>query len=150
MFIRQFRNSDAEAISAIILENLKDINSQHYSDSTITNLIAEFQPEKLIAHAENELIVVADLYDELIGTATINIKEGMFGTVFVKPEYHGKGLGKKLMRSLEELLKESGKTKFELHASVTAVKFYEKIGYHNNGKVQDKYYGESFKMSKEL
>ncbi|OGN99316.1 MAG: GNAT family acetyltransferase [Chloroflexi bacterium RBG_13_51_52] len=56
----------------------------------------------------------------------------------VDPEYRHRGLGRKMMEALEEKLLEMGcpKLNLQVYADNTgAVKFYERIGYKNDGVV---------------
>jgi predicted GNAT family N-acyltransferase len=59
------------------------------------------------------------------------------GRVAVLRELRGRGLGARLMRSLEVALIERGATKLELGAQIDAVPFYEKLGYMPVGDVFD-------------
>ncbi|MFH5803248.1 GNAT family N-acetyltransferase [Alienimonas sp. DA493] len=51
----------------------------------------------------------------------------------VRPEAHGRGLGRRLMEAVERDLKGRGFVNVTLHARATAVGFYEKLGYRRVG-----------------
>lgn len=52
----------------------------------------------------------------------------------VSEKYQGKGAGRHLMQGIESALVEKGFQHLELHARVTAVPFYQKLGYRVTGE----------------
>lgn len=55
-------------------------------------------------------------------------------TIFVLPEYHGKGIGSKIIETLEQDELFMRAKRIEIPASITATGFYKKFGYdHKNG-----------------
>ena len=149
MIIRQLKNSDASAASKVIIKNLREINAKYYPAKVIKKMVKLYTPERIIAIARENLFLVAEEFDEhIIGTATIS--NNFFGSVFVSPEYHGRGVGAKLMKTLEKLAKSRGKTEVILHASINAVEFYEKQGYQKIRQVEDIKFGNSYEMQKNL
>ncbi|MHA1672909.1 MAG: GNAT family N-acetyltransferase [Promethearchaeota archaeon] len=148
MITRQFRTIDASAVSALIIADLKQINSKFYPEDVIKRMINLYTPRRIIQTAQSQLVLVAEMFDEIVGTATIS--HNFFGSVFTRPDLHGKGVGTKLMDTLERLTKQNGMTEVKLHASINAVKFYEKRGFEIIGTVNDVKFGESYEMVKEL
>jgi GNAT superfamily N-acetyltransferase len=59
----------------------------------------------------------------------VDAEAGQIRYMGVHPGQHGKGLGKKVIRYLEEKAIENGRKKMILHARINAVKFYESCGY---------------------
>ena len=53
----------------------------------------------------------------------------MIGRVVVLPEYHKKGLGKRVMREAESWLSELGFTRAVVESRDVAVGFYQRLGY---------------------
>ncbi len=60
--------------------------------------------------------------------------QGKLGRVAVLPEYRGQGLGREIMRRLEGLARERGLPAVWCHAQVTALVFYQKLGYEEVGE----------------
>ena len=52
----------------------------------------------------------------------------------VHPEYQEKGCGRRIIDGLERYLTAGGVTHFSMHARMSAVGFYEKLGYTRIGK----------------
>ena len=59
------------------------------------------------------------------------------GRMAVIDDARGKGLGRALLRLLENEARRRGATRFTLHAQVSARRFYEKAGYEALGSVFD-------------
>ncbi len=148
MIVRQFRDNDANQISTLIIQCLRDVNSKYYPATVIDRMITLYTPEKIIERSKTQLILVAEEMDEVCGTATVS--ENYFGSVFVRPKLHRSGIGNKLMDSLERLIKSNGMTQVILHASINAVAFYEQRGYKKIKQVEDEIFGKSFEMVKQL
>lgn len=51
----------------------------------------------------------------------------------VKAGYEGQGVGRRILISLEDVLATRGVMKLSLHARISAVGFYEKLGYARSG-----------------
>lgn len=52
----------------------------------------------------------------------------------VRPDYQGKGCGRQVMVDLEARLTANGITHFSMHARMSAVGFYERLGYSKVGE----------------
>jgi len=80
------------------------------------------------------------LFDErgsLIGCAIAVLLPGLAAKVrqmAVAQERRGQGCGRQIMSGIEAYLAERGCTRVELHARVSAVGFYEKLGYIAEGE----------------
>jgi len=77
---------------------------------------------------------------ESVGTARLihlSGGRGQIGRMAVLEAHRGKGIGTKLLRTLIHQGRGSGIREFELHAQVTALPFYEKIGFQAYGDIYD-------------
>jgi len=134
MVIRRFKNKDANAVSALIGRNFLEVSSKDYPIEEMEKKALVFSPDKIKERAtKGHMYVVCD-GNIVVGTGTISdywgsSTESILLTIFVLPEYHGKGIGKKIIKALEndELFMRS--TRIEVCASITACGFYEKCGY---------------------
>ena len=60
--------------------------------------------------------------------------ESILLTIFVLPDYQGKGIGKQIIRTLERDEYFLRAKRIEIPASITAIEFYKKMGYdYKNG-----------------
>ena len=71
-------------------------------------------------------IVVKD-DDKIIGTGTI--VGNYISKIYIKPKYHGCGIGKLIVKYLEDKAKSNGVKTIFLASNVYAEKFYIKLGY---------------------
>ncbi|GAB4214889.1 MAG: GNAT family N-acetyltransferase [Synechococcales cyanobacterium] len=68
--------------------------------------------------------------DKAVGTGRIDLqKHGKIGRLAVLKAYRGQGVGRLLMEALETLARQHGIPSIQLSAQVTALPFYEKLGY---------------------
>lgn len=82
-------------------------------------------------------VMVMDEADECVGVSRLQFispTEAQVRFMGVRDDQQGKGLGKKLMKYLEEKAKEKGATKIVLQARENAVDFYLSIGYSKKEK----------------
>jgi predicted GNAT family N-acyltransferase len=75
-----------------------------------------------------------------IGTARLHINDdglGQIGRMAVLSPFRNKGLGRQIMKALIETAKSKGVSSLVLHAQVSAIPFYEKLGFVANGPIYD-------------
>lgn len=80
----------------------------------------------------DHVMVIDDETHEILGVArmqTNTLTQGQVRCVAVTPHVQGKGVGKLLMKYLEELAHQKGIKEIVLDARENAVKFYLSIGY---------------------
>ncbi|MEE1172161.1 MAG: GNAT family N-acetyltransferase [Ruminococcus sp.] len=139
MKIRRFAENDAEKVSAMIIRTLKTTNSKDYSEEAIKTLEKQLQPSHILERAGWTHFYVVEENDTIIGCGAIgpywgSETESSLFTIFVLPDYQGKGVGRKIIEALEQdecFLKAK---RVEIPASITAVNFYRKMGYeYKNG-----------------
>jgi N-acetylglutamate synthase-like GNAT family acetyltransferase len=129
--IREFLIGDEKDIGKIIYRNFDEVNSKDYPQEIIETLKASFTLENIISNANNREMFVAQDENQILGTASL----GRFGddfyalTVFINPDYHKQGIGKKLMGRVEKKAEENGAHKILVPASITAERFYLNLGY---------------------
>ena len=146
--VRKFKDDDALEASDLIRKTLSAVNSKFYPISVIKYMCNEFSPNFLIDLSKEREFFVAIEKSKIIGTITII--NDYIGTVFVNPEYHCKGIGTKLMQTIENIAKERKIEKLRLQSSINAVDFYKKLGYKEGEKSQSEEYGVTYEMSKAL
>jgi predicted GNAT family N-acyltransferase len=73
--------------------------------------------------------------DRPVGTARVDLDyDGKIGRVAVLAEYRGRGIGIRLLESVERIAREWGLESTWLNAQAGAVSFYEKLGYRLEGE----------------
>lgn len=96
--------------------------------------------------APNSFRLIAKDGDKVVGTATLlrDEEKNKLSTIYVLPEYQGKGIGKMLWLGLKEKLDNTKKTIVQVAVyNKNAIAFYEKLGFKDNGK---RWSDEKFRM----
>jgi predicted GNAT family N-acyltransferase len=90
-------------------------------------------PGSEVNDAESSCIhVVAEVDDRLVGCVILRPDKdgaGQLMQMAVAPEFHGRGVGRKLVWRLEAHCLGAGIRRIYMHARVVAQPFYEKLGY---------------------
>ncbi len=139
MEIRLFQAEDARQIAQVIARTLRVSNSGDYSQERLETIIASQSAEVITERAKHEHIYVACEHSRVIGCGAIaaywgSLTESILLTIFVLPEYQGKGIGRQLVETLERDEYFLRARRIEIPASITAVEFYKKMGYsYKNG-----------------
>lgn len=142
MDIRKFKKNDAKEVSALIIKTLRITNIKDYSSEYIENNVKAFQPEDIVKRAGwTHFYVVCD-EDKIVGCGAIGPHwgkkdESSLFTVFVLPEYQGKGIGRKIIDTLEQDEYFLRAKRIEIPASITATPFYLKMGYDYKGGISE-------------
>lgn len=78
------------------------------------------------------------LDDTLVGgliLAPVNNEEIRMMQVAVVSKYQGEGVGRELVRYAEKRAKEAGYSRIIMHAMLSVVNFYERMGFHQEGEI---------------
>ena len=139
--IVEYKEKYLEQISNVIIQDLLTVNSNDYGIERVKKMAEDFTVEKLQnSLSKRKKVFVALIDDNVVGTAGIDKSwysddEYWILTVFVKPENHGQGIGKKLIEKVEEYATTLPVKKLIIPASITAHEFYYKLGYkYKDGK----------------
>ncbi len=139
MKIRMFKLEDAAELEKLIAKTMKTTNSQDYSMEYIDANILSHSAEVLIERAkQGHMYVVCDEL-RIVGCGAIadywgSKTESILLTIFVLPEYQGKGIGRQIIEILEQDEYFLRAKRIEIPSSITAVGFYKKMGYdYKNG-----------------
>ncbi len=139
MRIRRFQDADAEEVSTLITTTLRTTNSKDYSSEYIENDVRAFQPQNVLKRAEWTHFYVACEGEKIVGCGAIGpywgkADESSLFTIFVLPECQRKGIGRKIIETLEQDEYFLRAKRIEIPASITGTPFYRKMGYdYKNG-----------------
>ena len=148
ILIRLFENSDSHEAAQIIKRNLFKVNIRDYDKKVIQKIAKDLTPRKLRHMKKQRIFFVASKGGHIVGT--IMLQNSSISEVFVDPDLHNMHIGSSLMEHVESLALEKNIAQLNLHASLTAVGFYEKRGYKRVKKVDDPEYGTTWYMTKSL
>jgi GNAT superfamily N-acetyltransferase len=125
--IRAAGPSDAEAISFMIIRALRETNAQDYPPQVIVAVAENFSPEHVAAQIAVRQAYVAVIDDVIVGTASLQGR--VVRSVYVDPNYQGKGVGARLMDAIERLARKQNVVTLSVPSSITAQAFYQHRGY---------------------
>lgn len=134
MIIRRFLPEDAKEVSDLIVKTLKEVNIKDYSREYIENTTKRLQPKDILERSTwTHFYVVCD-EKQIVGCGAIGPywdyeKESSLFTLFVHPKYQRKGIGRKIIETLEQDEYFLNSVRIEVPASITATPFYLKMGY---------------------
>ena len=148
MLLREFQAKDAKAVSDVIRKTMRISNSRDYSPEILEPLIEYFSPEKVLLLSKERICLIAETENQIVGTAAIENVE--LCTFFVHPDFQGKGVGSLLLKEIEKIAVENKIEIIRFASSLTAVSFYEKMGYQKNGADKTETAGRQIGMEKKL
>lgn len=149
MRIREYANKDAEEVSALVVKNLLEVNTKDYPYDLMAELVGFYSPGSMNAAALKKEVFVGVERERIVATAAL-VNDGWIHDVFVDTEWHGKGIGRSMMAYLERLAKSRHVRVITLPSSLTAVSFYQKIGYKSLKKSVSREGVTEVLMEKEL
>ena len=139
MNIRRFEQQDAEAVSALVIKTIRISNVKDYPADLMEEVVKSQQPENILERAGWTHMYVVKDDGMIIGVGAIGPywgkeDESSLFTIFVLPEYQGKGVGRLIMETLEKDEFFLRAKRIEIPSSITALNFYKKFGYdHKKG-----------------
>ena len=133
--VRRIEDSDAKAVSDLIRKTISISNKKDYPEDIMDQLIEIETPEHVLERASWTHFYVVLEGDDIIGCGAIGPywgkeDESSLFTIFVDPDYQGKGIGRLIMETLEKDEYFLRARRIEIPASITGVPFYLKMGYH--------------------
>ena len=153
MIIRRFRENDAEKVSSMIIRTERITNSKDYSEEWINAFEKRVQPSLILERAGWTHFYVVEDNDTIIGCGAIgpywgSETESSLFSIFVLPEYQCKGIGRKIVETLERDEFFLRAKRIEVAASITAVNFYRKLGYDYKNGVDRPDKGLNYRLEK--
>lgn len=135
MYIRNFEINDAIKLEQIIEKNLRGISSQDYSAEEIDFMIKTHNEKAVKERARfSHMYVACDDNGEVLGCGAIasyfgSKEESILTYIYVHPEYHTRGIGTKIVNTLEQDIYFTKSKRIEIPATINSHEFYKKLGY---------------------
>ena len=106
MKVRRFKEEDAQEVRNLIVRNFLEVNSKDYGISAMEKLAKAYDAEKVLNVASYAHMYVFEFDGKIIGTGSISSfweseTESILLSIFVLPEFHGKGVGRKIINILD-------------------------------------------------
>ena len=134
MIIRRLREQDAQAVSDLIITTIRISNVGDYPADLMEELVKTQTPEHILQRASWTHFYVAEDEDAIIGCGAIGPywgkeDESSLFSIFVHPDYQGKGIGRAIVETLEKDEYALRARRIEIPASITGLPFYQRMGY---------------------
>ena len=127
--IRKARQEDKEAIWRVHGGAIRGTCASHYSREVIEIWAGRLRPEKYAEAIDKYDFFVAEEDGVVVGFGELGWEAGAIQGLYVSPDVAGRGVGRKLLRTLEERARAYGLKSLRLTSSLNAVPFYERAGF---------------------
>lgn len=144
MQIRPLRLEDPDEVSAgleLIHLSIRALSTEHYSAKTIEKIVQLYEkPSSLFGTIfVAEWQVPDSQRTQLVGVASAQFYLGAFGNinaVFTHPDFVHRGIGRKLVETLEHAALDQNIKIMTVTSSLTAVGFYQKLDYQYQNRTK--------------
>jgi N-acetylglutamate synthase-like GNAT family acetyltransferase len=133
--IRKANVNDVEQIKLLLERNFDGVMSEFHSESVLTKFKSHNSVESLTSQLKWKSIYIAEQGGEVIATGAFvnfgNAAEPKYSisNLYVKPELHSTGVGRRLFDRLFQDAKEQNADTFHVPSSINAIGVYEKMGF---------------------
>ena len=151
--IRRFKNGDEDGVVNVIHRTSLEVNIRDYPKKAMEALVDKVTPEFVLKRAIDFHMYVITNEDNIIGVGAVgpywnSLTESSLFNLFILLEYEGKGLGRKLIETLEQDEYYKRADRIEVSSSISALEFYRYFGYgfKKLGNITDS--GGDYKLEK--
>ena len=128
--IRRARQEDKEAIWRAHGSAIRGTCASHYSREGIEVWAGRLRPEKYAEAIDRYDFFVAEEDGAVVGFGELGQETGEVQGLYVSSDVKGRGVGWKLLSTLEERARAYGLKSLRLTSSLNAVPFYERAGFN--------------------
>ena len=142
--VRDYRETDAPAVGILIADTYRKYNLDFATADEQIMLLGPFAnahsdaPEDLAMVAQTiraKMVYVAVDGQEVVGV--LRGSPGRLHSLFVREDYHRRGVGRLLVERFEKACRDAGSTQITLASSLYAVPFYLSVGFKRSTGVRD-------------
>ena len=142
IIIRRLKEADAQIVSTIVCRNLLEVNTKDYSKAEMETLASIYTENKILEMNNWAHSYVACINTDIVGCGSIasfwgKEDESILLTIFVIPELHDKGIGTKIINTLENDEYFLRAKRIEIPSSIIACDFYLKFGYNYKNGIKE-------------
>jgi len=127
--VRNYKESDAEALWNIHYHTIRNINTRDYSQEQVEAWAPDSFDKQIWKNRLKSLSpFIAENNGEIVGYTDLQVN-GLIDHFFCHHKYQGKGVGRTLMTHVLSLGKERNVKRLYSEVSITARPFYEHFGF---------------------
>lgn len=126
--------NNVDELLYIVHRCVKEVNSKDYTPYEIEKFIKGFNSEWLEKGITNKHFYIVKYYEEIVGMGAVTRdltqeSQSYFTTIFINPDYHKMGIGRRLIKFLEKDEWCLNSNLIEVPSSKSSHEFYHKLGY---------------------
>jgi putative acetyltransferase len=125
--IRRSKPEDSEQIIELQTSSLREFSSS-YDANQIESLV---RSQASARFAQDEIGVVAEHKNELVGFASCLVQPPYISGVYVHPNLMCQGIGTRLLKTVEKIAIDRGHEAIHVFSSLATVNFYKANGYQS-------------------
>jgi predicted N-acetyltransferase YhbS len=134
--IRPFHDSDAVQVGQLIADTFSDFNLDYATPDERQRLLGPFRharsqdPQHQAGIAQliqAAIILVAEDEGQIVGV--LRGRTNRLQSLFVRADYHGQGIGRRLVELFEQEVLCQGTSAIRVASSLYAIPFYQRLGY---------------------
>lgn len=127
--IRRATKEDCESIMRVHVDAVTSIQTPLYTAEEIQSWAVPKQPESYEESISDKEFFVVEEGKVLVAFGVLNPNASEVEAVYVAPSAGRRGIGLKVLQTLEERARALGLDELRLNASLNAVPFYKSAGY---------------------
>lgn len=154
MIVRRATYADIYAIARVHEAAIRSTVAW-YTARQIDSWAANIVPEAYLPYiAASEFFVAVDDEQGVIGFASVDRNNCEVASMYVDPPHVRRGVGRRLMTTIEESAREANITRLEVTAAINALPFYRAVGFslieHGTSRTREGVEMPCGRMAKEL
>lgn len=130
MLIRKARIEDADRIWSIHTAAIRHACAPSYPPALIDEWTGALSPERYLEPLRSMACAVAEKSGIVAGFCFLDLRAGELHAIYVAPDFTGRGIGGRLVAWAETTARADGREELFLKATLNAVTFYERCGFH--------------------
>lgn len=127
--IRQANAQDCDAICKLHVASIQHYCSSFYPEASVAAWAASKTSETYISIPDRRICIVAEVDKNIIGFGLLNLAKKSIDSLYLAPDFSGKGYGKALLSKLEKIALEHSINELTLSVTLNAVGFYHTMSY---------------------
>lgn len=129
LVVRRAREEDLPAVEEVHRTSIVELCSAAYSPEQIQQWVTGRLPGRHAKLLAERRMFVCERAGVVVGFGVLDVESSRVFAVYVSPTAVLGGVGRCLLAAMEEHAREAGIVRLELHATLNAVRFYERAGY---------------------
>ncbi|MFQ5635549.1 MAG: GNAT family N-acetyltransferase [Gammaproteobacteria bacterium] len=134
--LRPATGEDCAAVYRVQVDAIRNLPGGAAGREGTEKWLATRRPSGYARDMQEELFFVAEEQGEVIGWGALSTEKQEITNVFVDPAHHRRGVGRAIIRTLENAAREAGLKSVTLRATGTAIEFYLATGYRADPPVE--------------